>query len=63
MKNHHYKIGLIVVLNLLLLPFQYSSAQEEKKWLNNYHDKVFKVLRNYMSATEIKDLKRACSTI
>ena len=38
-------------------------TKEEKKWLNNYHDKVFKVLRNYMSATEIKDLKRACSTI
>ena len=35
----------------------------EKKWLNDYHDNVFKVLRSHMNAAEIKDLKRACSTI
>ena len=35
----------------------------EKKWLNDYHDKVFRVLKNYMNSREIKDLMKACSTV
>ena len=35
----------------------------EKNWLDVYHDKVFNVLKSFMNTTEIKDLKKACSTI
>ena len=37
--------------------------KKEKKWLNEYHYKVFKTLKNYMNKTEILELKMACSTI
>ena len=35
----------------------------EKKWLNNYHQIVFKNLKKYMSQMELNDLREACSTI
>ena len=35
----------------------------EKKWLNNYHSKVFKCLKNSMNNVEILELKKACSAI
>ncbi len=35
----------------------------EKKWLNNYHSKVFLILRKYMNNHELVDLKKACSFI
>ena len=37
--------------------------KKEKKWLNEYHYKVFETLKNYMNKTEILELKMACSTI
>ena len=37
--------------------------EKEKKWLNDYHSRVFLNLKNFMNKTEIIDLKRACSTI
>tara|TARA_B100001057_G_scaffold440602_2_gene474620 strand:- start:243 stop:1961 length:1719 start_codon:yes stop_codon:yes gene_type:complete len=36
---------------------------EEKKWLNNYHKKVFNNIKGFMLKNEIQELKRACSTI
>ena len=38
-------------------------SNKEKKWLNNYHKKVFKKLKNTMSRLETADLKNACSAI
>ena len=38
-------------------------SEKEKKWLNDYHRRVFLNLKNFMNKTEIIDLKRACSTI
>ena len=35
----------------------------EKKWLNNYHQIVFKNLKKYMNKMELKDLREACSAI
>ena len=37
--------------------------KNEKKWLNNYHNKVFKNLKNYMNQSELLELKKACSAI
>ena len=37
--------------------------KQEKKWLNNYHRKVFNNLKNKMSKTEVAELKKACSAI
>ena len=35
----------------------------EKKWLNNYHQTVFKNLIKSMNKIEASELKRACSAI
>ena len=35
----------------------------EKKWLNEYHKKVYKSLKNSMNKNEINQLKEACSAI
>ena len=35
----------------------------EKNWLNSYHKKVFKNLKNGMNKNELLDLKTACSAI
>ena len=35
----------------------------EKRWLNNYHKKVFNNLKSAMSKSELNDLKIACSAI
>ncbi len=40
-----------------------SLSHNEKKWLNNYHQKVYDKLKNSMSNSEIVDLKKACSAI
>ena len=37
--------------------------KNEERWLNNYHKKVFNNLKSFMNKQEIKDLKKACSTI
>ena len=37
--------------------------KKETKWLNNYHQKVLKNLKNFMNNTEIKELKKACSAL
>ncbi len=36
---------------------------DEKKWLNEYHKKVFDNLKNFMNENEILELRRACSAI
>tara|TARA_B100001057_G_scaffold500518_1_gene616066 strand:+ start:192 stop:1910 length:1719 start_codon:yes stop_codon:yes gene_type:complete len=36
---------------------------EEKKWLNNYHKKVFNNIKDFMLKNEIQELKKACSII
>jgi len=36
---------------------------KERKWLNNYHKKVFDNIKGFMLKNEIKDLKKACSII
>ena len=36
---------------------------KEKNWLNIYHQKVFKKLRNSMSKDELVELRKACSAI
>ena len=38
-------------------------SDNEKKWLNEYHQKVYKNLKKSMDKTEIIDLKKACSAI
>ena len=35
----------------------------EKKWLNNYHKKVYASIKNFMSENERIELKKACSII
>ncbi len=37
--------------------------KNERNWLNNYHKKVFKNLKDYMNKSEISELKKACSAI
>ena len=37
--------------------------QQEKKWLNNYHKKVFNSLKSKMNSSEILELEKACSAI
>ena len=37
--------------------------QQEKKWLNNYHMKVFNNLKSKMNNSETLELKKACSAI
>ena len=55
--------------NLTLAPIDKSLIEKklltisEIKWLNSYHSKVFKKLKNFMNKSEIVDLKNACSNI
>ena len=35
----------------------------EKKWLNNYHKKVFDNLKKFMNKSEILELDKSCSAI
>ena len=37
--------------------------KNEKKWINNYHQKVYNKLHRFMNRTEIIELKEACSAI
>jgi len=37
--------------------------KSERKWLNNYHRKVFRSLKGAMNKAEILELKKACSAI
>ena len=37
--------------------------KNEKKWLNEYHQSVFKNLRTSMNKAETLELKKACSAI
>ena len=37
--------------------------KSEKEWINNYHKKVFNKLNRFMNATEVVELKKACSSI
>ena len=42
---------------------QESLNKNEKKWLNDYHKKVFKKLVKSMNTIEALELKKACSAI
>ena len=35
----------------------------EKNWINNYHQVVFNNLKDFMNKTEKNELKEACSAI
>ena len=35
----------------------------ERKWINKYHEKVFNNLKYAMNTTEILELRKACSAI
>ena len=37
--------------------------RSEKKWLNNYHKKVYQNISSYMDKNEKMELKEACSII
>ena len=37
--------------------------ESEKSWINKYHNKVFKNLRNFMDKVELSELQKACSAI
>ena len=36
---------------------------KEKQWINDYHHKVFKSLKDYMYKNDLFELKKACSPI
>ena len=65
-KKNKYKLFFD---NLTMAPIDKSLIEgsilnsKEKNWLNNYHKEVFKNLKNFMSMSEKKELKKACSTI
>ena len=37
--------------------------QNEKKWINKYHQKVYYTIKDFMLKNEINELKKACSII
>jgi len=55
--------------NLTMVPIDKSMIELsilnriERKWLNNYHNQVYKKLKNLMNTTELLELKKACSAI
>jgi Xaa-Pro aminopeptidase len=55
--------------NLTLVPIDKSLIEKrllnkiEKKWLNNYHAKVYKTLKKFMNRSELIGLKNYCSNI
>ena len=56
-------------VNLTLAPIDKSLIEgklltfSEKNWLNKYHQRVFKNLKQYMNKIELTQLKQACSDI
>ena len=42
---------------------KYLLTKEEELWINNYHSKVFKTLKKYLSHQELNWLKEACSPL
>jgi len=65
-KKHKKKIKFE---NLTLAPIDKSLIEKklltinEIKWLNSYHSKVFKKLKNFMNKSEMVELKNSCSNI
>ena len=55
--------------NLTLAPIDKSLIEKkllnktEVKWLNNYHSKVYRNLKKFMTKSELIDLKNSCSNI
>ena len=55
--------------NLTLVPIEKELLEinllntKEKKWINDYHHKVFKSLKDYMYKNDLFELKKACSPI
>ena len=55
--------------NLTLVPIDKSLikkeilSKEEKTWINNYHNIVFRKLKKFMEKRELIELKKACSKI
>ena len=55
--------------NLTMVPMEKDLILQEKldknerEWLNNYHETVFKNLKKSMNKLEILELKKACSAI
>ena len=60
-KNYFYNLTMAPIDKDLI---DYKILNEnEKKWLNNYHEEVFDNLKNFMNKTEILELKKSCSSI
>jgi Xaa-Pro aminopeptidase len=55
--------------NLTMVPIEKDLIEvkilntHEKKWLNNYHNKVFYSLKKFMNKVETAELKKACSAV
>ncbi len=55
--------------NLTLVPIEKSLIEksllsaQEKRWINNYHKKVYHKLKNYMNTSERVELKDACAIL
>ena len=56
-------------VNLTLAPIDKTLVEKklltsfEKQWLNDYHQRVFKNLKQFMNKFELTQLKQACSNI
>ncbi len=61
-KNNHFENLTMVPIDKDLIDKDILS-KNEKRWLNNYHDKVFNNLKKAMNKTEILELKKACLAI
>lgn len=62
--NNHSKF-----INLTMVPIDKDCInnklfnKSEKNWINNYHQKIFYILKPFMNDTELKLLTKACSAI
>jgi len=56
-RNDRIKIFKLIKTNKEMLDYK------ERKWLNDYHRKVFYKLKRTMNRNEILELKNACSAI
>ena len=37
--------------------------KNERKWINQYHKKVYNSIRGFLIKSELQELREACSTI
>ena len=61
-KKLFFKDLTMVPIDKSLIDFSILDKME-KKWINNYHKKVFLNLKKFMNKSEVLELKEACSAI